>query len=84
MLPDDIFSTFYPVEPYDKASAAAEEPKPEITDPGAFPAETPIAMAYVPMQRFVKLYEPERGFDVGTLYEELNKPFLGGRGGANE
>ena len=37
----------------------------------------PIGMAYVPMQRFQELYNPETAFCAGTLYKELDKPFLG-------
>lgn len=37
----------------------------------------PIAMAYVPMQRFQELYSPETAFRTGTLFKELDKPFLG-------
>ncbi len=37
----------------------------------------PIAMAYVPMQRFQELYSPETALRAGTLFKELDKPFLG-------
>ncbi len=38
-----------------------------------------IAMAYVPWQRF-KMYENlEDAYQVGTIFPELNKPFLGRR-----
>ena len=37
----------------------------------------PIAMAYVPMQRFQDLYNPETALCTGTLFKELDKPFLG-------
>lgn len=36
-------------------------------------------MAYVPWQYFYKVYEPEKALGVGTIFPELNKPFLGGR-----
>ncbi len=38
-----------------------------------------VAMAYVPMQIFGKLYEPCTALEEGTLFPELNKPFLGGK-----
>ncbi len=39
-----------------------------------------IAMAYVPWQTFHKLYEnPEEGYCEGTIFMELNKPFMGRR-----
>ena len=43
-----------------------------------FPKKTPLAMAYVPFQqeRF-KAYSPEQGYMLGTMFQELNKPFCG-------
>lgn len=43
----------------------------------------PLAMAYVPWQNWRKIYEPEKAFHTGTIFEELDKPFLG-RGGCNQ
>ena len=43
-----------------------------------FPAETPIAMAYVPFQYFEEEYEPYVAFQKGTLFPELDKPFMPG------
>ena len=45
-----------------------------------FPEKTPVAMAYVPFQQFGNMYEPEKGFEVGTMFPDLDKPFWGGRG----
>ena len=40
----------------------------------------PCAMAYVPWQRFDKIYENlEKGFENGTIFPELYKPFTGRR-----
>ena len=36
-----------------------------------------IAMAYVPWQHFQSIYEPDKALQVGTVFPELNKPFLG-------
>ena len=46
-----------------------------------FPEETPLAMAYVPWQQWQQIYEPCQGFRQGTIFRELDKPFLwkGGR-----
>lgn len=41
--------------------------------------DLPVAMAYVPMQTLGKTYEPECALENGTLFEALNKPFLGKR-----
>ena len=41
----------------------------------------PIAMAYVPWQHLENVYENlEEAFCAGTLFPELNKPFIGRRG----
>ena len=41
----------------------------------------PIAMAYVPMQQSPVLYENlEDGWNRGTIFPELDKPFMGKRG----
>jgi len=37
----------------------------------------PLAMAYVPMQKWQKIYEPEMSRMRGTMFAELDKPFLG-------
>lgn len=42
------------------------------------PAAPVVAMAYIPFQQFNTVYEPEQGFNRGTIFPELDKPFLGG------
>lgn len=37
----------------------------------------PIAMAYVPWQRFVRTYDLCQALQIGTIFPELNKPFTG-------
>lgn len=47
-----------------------------------FPEETPYAMAYVPFQQEdSKIYSADRGFVMGTMYPDLDKPFYGGKCG---
>lgn len=48
-----------------------------------FPEKTPDAMAYVPFQIFEKTFEPKQALKAGTIFPELYKPFLGGKGGRN-
>ena len=36
-----------------------------------------LAMAYVPMQQWQNLYEPDVAFARATLFAELDKPFIG-------
>lgn len=40
-----------------------------------------LAMAYVPMQHFKNVYELEEALSFGTIFPELNKPFMGWKGG---
>ena len=39
--------------------------------------EFPVAMAYVPWQKFAAPYPVCKAFVRGTIFEELDKPFLG-------
>lgn len=45
--------------------------------PGRDICDGPIAMAYVPWQKWQALYEAEKGFCCGTIFAELDKPFEG-------
>ena len=42
--------------------------------------QLPLAMAYVPWQRWGQTYELDKALQVGTIFPELHKPFLGKRG----
>ncbi|WP_243578001.1 spore coat associated protein CotJA [Clostridium minihomine] len=44
------------------------------------PAQTVVAMAYVPFQQFGTTYSAEKGFNQGTIFPDLDKPFTGKRG----
>lgn len=52
------------------------EPRREV--PGL--SDLAIAMAYVPWQEWRGIYDLEKGFCCGTIFQELNKPFLGAGG----
>lgn len=41
----------------------------------------PLAMAYVPWQRWLNLFEACKGFHCGTIFQELHKPFEHAGGG---
>lgn len=41
-------------------------------------AGLPLAMAYVPWQCWGETYKPAEGWDRGTIFPELDLPFLGG------
>ena len=47
----------------------------------SFPSDTPVAMAYVPLQKWENIYEPCKGLEQGTIFRDLDKPFMwkGGR-----
>lgn len=55
---------------------------PELPDESTFPPRVSLAMMYVPYQRFEKLYPDEKALERGTLFEELDMPFYGGKRGA--
>jgi hypothetical protein len=40
-----------------------------------------LAMAYVPWQFYRNTYEPDRALETGTIFPELDKPFMPGRRG---
>lgn len=48
--------------------------------PLPLPGDPVAAMLYVPFQQWGETYPPEKALQMGTLFTELNKPFLGGRG----
>ena len=40
----------------------------------------PLAMGYVPWQNYSCTYEPAEAMHAGTIFPELDKPFLGRKG----
>ena len=44
-----------------------------------FPAETPVGMLYVPYQSWQGIYDPQVALERGTIFEALDKPFIGER-----
>lgn len=40
-------------------------------------SDMPLAMAYVPWQRWQNIYDAEKGFCNGTIFQDLNLPFYG-------
>ncbi len=45
---------------------------------------TPLAMVYAPCQMWRDLYEPALALERGTLFKELDLPFLGSQRGDTE
>lgn len=60
-----------------KQECRCHRPMPAMSDPLC---DHPLAMAYVPWQHFNSVYEPDCALKNGTIFPELNKPFLGKRG----
>ncbi|MDD7738573.1 MAG: spore coat associated protein CotJA [Fusicatenibacter sp.] len=54
----------------------------KMSDSSVSSAKMVPAMAYVPMQQFEQTYDLAVGFQMGTIFPELCKPFCGkgGRG----
>ena len=43
------------------------------------PKDMPIGMAYVPFQQWDTPYEGAVGYSRGTIFKELDLPFIGGQ-----
>ena len=51
----------------------------DMDDMGVMPQDVQVvAMAYVPIQFLGEVYDTEKGLDRGTIFPELDKPFLAG------
>lgn len=46
--------------------------------------QMPVAMAYVPRQRFGRVYDLDKALQAGTIFADLDKPFWGKGGGCHE
>ena len=53
-----------------------EEKCVEMKQTTPLPAVTVEAMAYVPYQQYKTIYSAEKGLENGTIFPELDKPFL--------
>ncbi|RGY98443.1 spore coat associated protein CotJA [Clostridium sp. AM58-1XD] len=72
--------------PTPSAQAGAYAPSGNINCPGSSigPIESyteiyPVGMGYVPMQQWRQTYNLEQGFSRGTIFPELDLPFIMGR-----
>ena len=65
------------LEAVESGNTCSDCVRPRVMTP--FPKETPVGMAYVPFQQWKNVYEPSVGLDRGTIFEDLDKPFLGER-----
>lgn len=46
-----------------------------MTIESRFPAETPLAMSYVPYQEWEETYKENKALEVGTIFPSLNLPY---------
>lgn len=51
-----------------------------IIPEGVFPAQTPLAMAYVPWQQWEDTYSENKALEEGTIFPSLDYPFYGEEG----
>ncbi len=56
------------------------KPDGEMMPPSSpsLPDDFPLAMAFVKNQTELNLYDTEKGYSAGTIFSDLNKPFLAG------
>ena len=63
-----------------ESAKCSDSPSIECEQPDStLPKEMPIAMLYVPYQSWRKLYDHQIALERGTIFEELDKPFIGER-----
>lgn len=55
-----------------------------VSPQGTFPATLSLAMAYVPYQCWETPMHEAQALDAGTVFPSLVKPFLMGKGGAQD
>ena len=70
--------------PVSSAPNAESMPCMECISPSGNPScdsDHVLAMAYVPWHQFSSVYEPDRALSAGTIFPELDKPFLAAKGG---
>ncbi len=58
--------------------SAAPWPSCPQTAAGSLEQQLPLAMAYVPWQQWQSTYAPERGLVQGTIFPQLDLPFMYG------
>ncbi len=62
----------------DKKASDSKVDMLEYTSILPLPKNTEVTMAYIPFQTKSMLYSDENALSKGTLFEVLDKPFLGG------
>ncbi len=55
----------------------------QTNETSLFPQNISLAMSYVPYQQWQNIYDTDDAFAAGTLFADLDKPFLGYGKGRN-
>ena len=53
---------------------------PEAAEPCGCPEGFSVGMGYVPWQTWQSIYEPEQALKTGTIFQELDYPWMVGGG----
>ncbi len=61
--------------PYASCRHPQQFPTPIV--PRDVESNKPLAMAYVPWQTWCNIYDAEKAFQYGTIFQELHLPFYG-------
>lgn len=71
-----------PPEPQPPECDCNPKPEPPQPEPEPQPQQRMVVgMAYVPWQKWQQPYDYEKGLEVGTIFPDLDLPFLGYQGG---
>ena len=65
--------------PCAEADTCERDDRIAVSEPCFTSDQFPIGMTYVPMQCWQNLYCPGKALEQGTLFADLDKPFLGRR-----
>jgi len=79
-MENEFYGIDFSAMPSAKPTAAGvpSDTEPTGNVPPFMPDNFVVAIAYVPFQNYQTIYDAEQGFKVGTIFPELNKPFLAG------
>ena len=78
MQPDMPAQSRNSASPAERPSCSLRQPNCETTQRDCL-SDMSVAMAYVPMQRWNQVYDMSRGLTRGTIFPELDLPFVMGR-----
>ena len=72
-------SDFYRTNSYNEAiPVLAQMQQPDTALRRVRECKDPLTMVFINVQPFGRVYDTEEAFENGTLFPDLNKPFMGG------